>query len=196
MSYPKEYLNFLRKGLLDVIKSILYRISNYGLEGKQNLIIRFHNNLIDNTIFPQQEEQFTTISIQNNNQDLKCNEIGFSLNVNINGHNKRLTVPFDSIALIMDPSARFGIEFGQVYDSHRIPQATVTEDYKITMDTLNAKQEDETNIQDLLSQNTNLLIFDNNLFDKTSKKSKKNTSDIKSPKGNNYQKYSTSCGRK
>jgi hypothetical protein len=171
---------------MDVIKSILCRISNYGLEGKQNLIIRFHNNAEDKEIFSDKEEKFTTIAIQNNAQDLQCTGEEFSLNVNINGQNKRLTVPFDSIALIMDPSARFGIEFGEIYDDYR--QTTITDQYKMTMDNLNVKIEEEEEIQELLEKNKNLMIFDQNYSSKTGKKAGKNPLDSRNSKGNQYQK--------
>jgi hypothetical protein len=113
----KQYLDLLRWGLIEVVKSILIKISNYGLEGKQNLIIRFYNHFDSNFLF---EDQFTTITLQNNNQDLMCSNDSFSINIKINGFNKRITVPFEAVALILDPSARFGLELGQVFDDYKI----------------------------------------------------------------------------
>jgi hypothetical protein len=113
----KKYLDLLRWGLIEIVKSILTKISNYGLDGKQNLIIRFYNHFDSTYLF---EDQFTTVTLQNNNQELYCNEDGFSLNIKINGVNKRITVPFDAVALILDPSARFGLELGQVFDEYKI----------------------------------------------------------------------------
>ena len=113
----KQYLDLLRWGLIEIVKSILTKISNYGLEGKQNLIVRFYNHFDSSYLF---EDQFTTVTLQNNNQDLYCNEESFSLNIKINGFNKRITVPFDAVALILDPSARFGLELGQVFDDYKL----------------------------------------------------------------------------
>lgn len=117
MVYNKEYLDLLKEGLIEIVKTILIKISNYGLEGKQNLIIRFYNHFDNNYLF---EDQFTTITIQNNNQDLICSQDNFSVNIKINGHNKRITVPLNAVALILDPSARFGLELGQIYDDYQL----------------------------------------------------------------------------
>ena len=113
----KAYLDGLKWGLIEISKYILNKIANYGLQGKQNLIIRFYNHFDNNFIL---EDEFTTITIQNNNQNLTCNQDSFSVNIKINGFNKRITVPFDAIALILDPSARFGLELGEVFDEYSI----------------------------------------------------------------------------
>jgi hypothetical protein len=117
MIHNKEYLDSLKEGLIDIVRNILIKVSNYGLEGKQNLIIRFYNHFDNNYLF---EDQFTTITIQSNNQDLYCDNDKFSVNIKINGLNKRITVPLNAVALILDPSARFGLELGQVYDDYKL----------------------------------------------------------------------------
>ncbi len=113
----KTYLDILKWGLIEISKSILTKVSHYGLQGKQNLIIRFYNHFDNNFLF---EDEFTTVTMQNNNQNLVCNDDSFSINIKVNGFNKRITVPFEAIALVLDPSARFGLELGDVFDQEVI----------------------------------------------------------------------------
>ncbi len=111
-----DYPALLQEALRDVVRRVLERAAEHGLPGEHHFYIGFR------TDFPGVEaprflrEQYPeemTIILQHQFWGLEVADDAFSVLLIFGGSRQRLRVPFAALTAFADPSADFGLRFGE-----------------------------------------------------------------------------------
>jgi len=110
----EEYQKLVQEALLGVVRNILQKAANNGLQGAQHFYITFRTQMQGVDIPSSLKERYPdemTIVLQHQFDDLKVKEDAFSVLLSFNGKPERLTIPFKSLLGFADPSEQFALQF-------------------------------------------------------------------------------------
>ena len=110
----EEYQKLVQEALLNVVRIILQKVSDNGLQGAQHFFITFRTQMQGVDIPKFLKERYPdemTIVLQHQFDDLKIENDSFSVLLSFNGKPERLTIPFKALLGFADPSEQFALQF-------------------------------------------------------------------------------------
>ncbi|MDR1598206.1 MAG: ClpXP protease specificity-enhancing factor SspB [Holosporales bacterium] len=110
-----DYDAMLQKALRQVVRDILIRTANYGLEGEHHYYITFATNHPWTELPEYLKEEYPntmTIVLQYEYWDLEVTADAFAITLSFDDVHERIKVPFLALISFVDPSAKFGLKFG------------------------------------------------------------------------------------
>ncbi len=137
IEYPKIVENAMR----GVVRSALLLVLENGLPGLHHFYITFRTqdegvDVADRIIAQYPEEM--TIVLEHQFWDLDVADDRFSVTLSFGGRRERLTIPYSAMTSFVDPSVKFGLQFGdEDGDPDILPQETADGE-----DTLMEQQDD------------------------------------------------------
>ncbi|WP_246118478.1 ClpXP protease specificity-enhancing factor SspB [Candidatus Cytomitobacter indipagum] len=109
-NYKKKLQEYLRLFVRDILRDVI----KHGLQGEQHLYIAFstkHPNVSIPDSFKEKYPKTMTIVLQNEFENLEISNQGFSVNLTFSGIKYDISVPFNALMYITDPSDNFSLEF-------------------------------------------------------------------------------------
>ncbi len=111
MDYPKMVEHAMRS----VVREALNRAAEHGLPGVHHFYITFRTRgagvMISDTLAARFPEEMTIV-LENQFWGLEISDQGFSVTLSFGGRQERLVVPFAALTAFVDPSVKFGLQFG------------------------------------------------------------------------------------
>ena len=110
----EEYQKLVQEALLGVVRKILQKAAENGLQGAQHFFITFRTQapkVVIPTFLKERYPDEMTIVLQHQFDDLKVEEDNFSVLLSFNGRPERLTIPFKALMGFADPSEQFALQF-------------------------------------------------------------------------------------
>lgn len=111
---PLPYGLYYRDALRGIMRRALSVVATEGLPDNHYFHIIFrtdHPGVVMPKALRQQYPAEMAIILQHVFQDLEVDDKGFSVTLSFNRVQRRLTVPFDSVATFQDPPANIGLTF-------------------------------------------------------------------------------------
>ena len=109
-----EYQNLVQDALLGVVRTILKKAQENGLQGEQHFFITFKTDATGVKIPAFLKERYPeemTIVLQHQFDDLTVEDDYFSVLLSFNGRPERLKISFKSLLAFADPSEQFMLQF-------------------------------------------------------------------------------------
>jgi hypothetical protein len=113
------YPGLIEDSMRNVVREILLKIQNTGLQGDHHFVISFLTNDKGVKIPKSLKEKFPEemiIVIQHQFKDLKVNKDNFEISLSFNGSYEKLIVAFAAINSFSDPAMNFGVKFNFTED--------------------------------------------------------------------------------
>ena len=110
----EEYQKLIQEALLGVVRKILTKTSQEGLQDSHHFYISFHTDYTGVEIPLFLKERFPkemTIVLQYQFDELVVEDDFFSVLLSFNGRPEKLVVPFKSLISFADPSEEFMLQF-------------------------------------------------------------------------------------
>jgi hypothetical protein len=111
-----EYSKMMEKAVRGVLREALSIAAEHGLPGLHHFYITFRTGAPGVSISDQLRAQHPnemTIVLENQFWDLEVSEEKFAVSLSFNRTQQRLVVPFEAVTAFVDPSVKFGLQFGQ-----------------------------------------------------------------------------------
>lgn len=112
LDYPK----MMEKAVRGVLREALSIAAEHGLTGRHHFYITFRTGDPGVSISDQLRARHPvdmTIVLENQFWDLEVSEESFAVSLSFNRAQQRLVVPFEAVTAFVDPSVKFGLQFGQ-----------------------------------------------------------------------------------
>lgn len=113
LEYPKLVENAMRT----VVREALRLVGDGGLPGLHHFYITFRTQddgvEIADAVAAQYTEEMTIV-LEHQFWDLEITDDRFSVTLSFGGNQERLVIPFSSVTAFVDPSVKFGLQFGGV----------------------------------------------------------------------------------
>lgn len=119
----QDYKRKLQEYLRLLVRDILRDVIKYGLQGEQHLYIAFstkHPNVSIPESFKEKYPETMMIVLQNDFENLQVFNQSFSVDLAFSGVKYNISIPFNALMYITDPSANFSLEFS--VDLKEIPK--------------------------------------------------------------------------
>ncbi len=118
-----EYAKMMEDAVRGVMREALARTAADGLPGLHHFYITFRTTApgvaISEHLIAQHPDEMTMV-IEHQFWDLEVTEESFSLSLAFGGKRERLAIPFEAVTAFVDPSVKFGLQFG----AHPVDQAS------------------------------------------------------------------------
>ncbi len=111
-----EYPKMMEKAIRGVLREALSIAAEHGLHGLHHFYITFLTGAAGVSISDQLRARHPdemTIVLENQFWDLEVSEQSFAVSLSFNRAQERLVVPFEAVTAFVDPSVKFGLQFGQ-----------------------------------------------------------------------------------
>jgi hypothetical protein len=112
MEYPKLVEGAMRS----VVREALIRAAGEGLPGAHHFYITFRTQDpgvdISDTLVARFPDEMTIV-LENQFWGLEVADEGFTVTLSFGGRQERLVVPFAALTTFVDPSVKFGLQFGE-----------------------------------------------------------------------------------
>ncbi len=111
-----DYPAILQEALRDAVRRVLEQVAEHGLPGDHHFYIGFSTDFPGVEVPRSLREQYpeeVTIILQHQFWGLEVTAEAFSVLLSFGGSRQRLTVPFAALTAFADPSADFGLRFGE-----------------------------------------------------------------------------------
>ena len=111
-----EYPKMMEKAVRGVLREALSIAAEHGLPGLHHFYITFRTGAPGVSISDQLRAQHPdemTIVLENQFWNLEVSEESFAVSLSFNHAQQRLVVPFEAVTAFVDPSVKFGLQFGQ-----------------------------------------------------------------------------------
>ena len=112
MDYPKMVEDAMRS----VVREALNRAAENGLPGVHHFFITFSTQAqgveISDTLVARFPDEMTIV-LENQFWGLEISDDGFSVTLSFGGRQERLVIPFAALTAFVDPSVKFGLQFGE-----------------------------------------------------------------------------------
>ena len=116
-----EYAKMMEDAVRGVMREALARTATDGLPGLHHFYITFRTTApgvaISEHLIAQHPDEMTMV-IEHQFWDLEVTENGFSISLAFGGKRERLAIPFEAVTAFVDPSVKFGLQFG----AHEVDQ--------------------------------------------------------------------------
>lgn len=116
-----EYAKMMEDAVRGVMREALVRTAADGLPGLHHFYITFRTTApgvaISEHLIAQHPDEMTIV-IEHQFWDLEVTEEGFSISLAFGGKRERLAIPFEAVTAFVDPSVKFGLQFG----AHEVDQ--------------------------------------------------------------------------
>lgn len=110
-----EYPRLVEHALRGVVRSALSIAAEGGLPGLHHFYITFRTRSpgvdIGDRLLAQYPDEMTIV-VEHQYWDLTVAEDRFSVTLSFGGVHETLTVPFEAVTAFVDPSVKFGLQFG------------------------------------------------------------------------------------
>jgi uncharacterized protein len=109
-----EYDRLVRDALLGVVRRVLEQIVSDGLPGEQHLFLTFrtdHPAAEVPAVLRRKHPEEMTIVLQHQFWNLVVEEERFSVTLRFGGAPRRLSIPWNALVAVVDPSVPFGLRF-------------------------------------------------------------------------------------
>ena len=109
-----KYGDMVQEALRGVVRLVLERIVDGGLEGDQHLYIGFdtgHGGVTIPASLRKRYPEEMTVVIQHKFWNLEVGRDAFSLDLSFAGKTERLTIPYGAVTSFLDPSVPFGLQW-------------------------------------------------------------------------------------
>lgn len=121
-----DYSAILQEALRDAVRRVLEQVAEHGLPGEHHFYIGFRTDFpgvqAPRFLRDQYPEEMTII-LQNQFWGLEVTAGAFSVTLSFGGSHQRITVPFPALTAFADPSADFGLRFGEGTEEEERPAA-------------------------------------------------------------------------
>jgi hypothetical protein len=110
-----EYPKLMERAVRGVVRETLAMVAERGLPGMHHFYITFRTRAPGVTIpdyLQRQHPEEMTIVLEHQFWDLDVTDEAFAVTLSFKGAQERLVIPFDAIAGFVDPSVKFGLQFG------------------------------------------------------------------------------------
>tara|TARA_B100000676_G_scaffold302105_1_gene350453 strand:+ start:140554 stop:141066 length:513 start_codon:yes stop_codon:yes gene_type:complete len=110
-----DYAKFVDRAMRGVLREALQIASENGLPGLHNFYITFEtqNSGVDiSQVLIAQYPEEMTIVLEHQFWDLDVTENSFAVTLSFGGKRERLFIPFEAVTAFVDPSVKFGLQFG------------------------------------------------------------------------------------
>jgi hypothetical protein len=110
-----EYPKLMERAVRGVVREALAMVAERGLPGMHHFYITFRTRAPGVTIpdyLLHQHPEEMTIVLEHQFWDLDVTDEVFAVTLSFKGAQERLVIPFDAIAGFVDPSVKFGLQFG------------------------------------------------------------------------------------
>ena len=111
IEYPKLVENAMRS----VVRNALLHVAETGLPGQHHFYITFRTQddgvSIADSIAAQYPEEMTVV-LEHQFWDLEITDEYFAVTLSFGGRRERLVIPFAAMTSFVDPSVKFGLQFG------------------------------------------------------------------------------------
>jgi hypothetical protein len=111
-----DYSAILQEALRDAVRRVLEQVAEHGLPGEHHFYIGFRTDFpgvqMPRFLREQYREEMTII-LQHQFWGLVVTPDDFSVALNFGGSRQQITVPFAALTAFADPSADFGLRFGE-----------------------------------------------------------------------------------
>lgn len=111
-----EYPKMMEKAVRGVLREALSIAAEHGLHGRHHFYITFRTGDPGVSISDRLRARHPvdmTIVLENQFWDLEVSEASFAVSLSFNRARERLVVPFEAVTAFVDPSVKFGLQFGQ-----------------------------------------------------------------------------------
>jgi uncharacterized protein len=115
-----DYAAILQDALRGAVRRVLEQVIEHGLPGEHHFYIGFRTDFPGVEVPRFLREQYpkeTTIILQHQFWGLEVTPESFSVLLSFGGSRQRLTVPFAALTAFADPSADFGLRFGEAAEA-------------------------------------------------------------------------------
>ena len=110
----EEYQKLIQEALLGVVRTILKKVQEEGLQEPHHFFISFRTDA-EGVVIPDflkaRYPKEMTIVLQHQFDDLNVESDSFSVLLSFHGKPERLTVPFKALQGFADPSEQFALQF-------------------------------------------------------------------------------------
>ena len=110
-----EYAKMMEDAVRGVMREALVRTAADGLPGLHHFYITFRTTApgvaISEHLIAQHPDEMTMV-IEHQFWDLEVTEEGFSIGLAFGGTREMLNIPFEAVTAFVDPSVKFGLQFG------------------------------------------------------------------------------------
>lgn len=110
-----EYPKMMERAVRGVLREALSIAAEHGLSGQHHFYITFRTEAPGVSISDQLRAQYPvemTIVLENQFWDLEIGEECFSVSLSFNRVPQQLVIPFEAVTSFVDPSVKFGLQFG------------------------------------------------------------------------------------
>ncbi len=111
-----DYDRMVEDAMRGLVREILRRTASAGLSGEHHFYISFRTDAAGVGMPSRLRAQYPheiTVVLQHQFWNLEIGEDGFSVELAFAGKRERLDVPYAALTGFADPSAQFGLKFGQ-----------------------------------------------------------------------------------
>jgi hypothetical protein len=110
-----DYSKLMENAVRTVVREALSITAEFGVPGLHHFYITFLTgadgvSIPDHLSAAHPDEM--TIVLENQFWDLEVSEAHFAISLGFSGVRERLVVPFDAVTSFVDPSVKFGLQFG------------------------------------------------------------------------------------
>lgn len=110
------YPTLVERAMLCVLREALVLVAESGLPGQHHFFITFRTAdpdvTISDTLAARYPEEMTIV-LENQFWGLEVNDEDFSVGLSFGGNRELLTIPFSAVTAFVDPSVKFGLQFGE-----------------------------------------------------------------------------------
>ena len=121
-----EYPKLVEQAMRGVVRSALSVAAQHGLPGLHHFYITFRTRdpgvVIADRLLAQYPDEMTIV-LENQFWDLRVEDDRFSITLSFNKAPENLTIPFDAVTAFVDPSVKFGLQFGAAAAAEAAPAA-------------------------------------------------------------------------
>jgi hypothetical protein len=109
------YPTLVERAMLCVLREALVMVAESGLPGLHHFFITFRTTdsdvTISDTLVARYPEEMTIV-LENQFWGLEVNDDDFTVGLSFGGSRELLTIPFSAVTAFVDPSVKFGLQFG------------------------------------------------------------------------------------
>lgn len=157
-----DYGKLVDRAMRGVLRDALEIARDQGLPGEHNFYITFETQKTGVDISPVLSTQYPeemTIVLEHQFWDLDVTEDSFAVSLSFGGKRERLFVPYDAVTAFVDPSVKFGLQFGQE-EGAGIAQLNNNEDDDADSNQVTADATSETPAADLATDDGTVVALD------------------------------------
>ncbi|NKB19651.1 MAG: hypothetical protein GKS01_03805 [Alphaproteobacteria bacterium] len=156
-----DYAKLVDRAMRNVLRDALEIARDQGLPSDHNFYITFETRKAGVDISPVLGVQYPeemTIVLEHQFWDLDVTDESFAVTLSFGGKRERLFVPYDAVTAFVDPSVKFGLQFGQE-EGAGLAQLTTEDDEAETIETT-ADTDDENSATVLASDDGTVVALD------------------------------------